>query len=178
MRRGLLLAAVGFGGALLAGYTHEPHGAEADPPAAEQSPADDFIDPLGPNSACYVCHMTFVREEISKVHLAEQIGCIKCHGLSAAHANDENVGATPPDITFKRRQVDRSCGECHENHDVPAGEVVARFLQRKLPPDVVPVCTNCHGTHRIERAAEEPPKNKLGISIGANAACRARSNNH
>jgi hypothetical protein len=108
------------------------------------------IDPLGPNAACYVCHIPFVKEEISRIHLKEQIECIKCHGLSAAHANDEDIGATPPDITYERNEVDGACGECHEEHDVPAGEVVARFMERKLSPEQPPICTDCHGHHRIE----------------------------
>ena len=32
----------------------------------------------------------------------DEITCVRCHGISAAHANDEDIGATPPDITFKR----------------------------------------------------------------------------
>jgi hypothetical protein len=132
--------------------------ASADTAPAEESDGEDdsggFIDPLGPNAACYVCHLTFVREEISKVHLAEEIGCIECHGVSAAHANDEDIGATPPDTMYKRHEVDPACAKCHETHDAPASEVVGRFLDRKLPADPSPICTDCHGRHRIDRAAE------------------------
>ncbi len=112
----------------------------------------DFIDPLGPNAACYVCHMTFVTEEISSQHKAQDIGCIKCHGLSAGHANDEDIGATPPDITYERDKVDAACTACHETHDAPANKIVARFIERKLT-DSSPVCTDCHGRHRIAEAA-------------------------
>ena len=127
--------------------------ARAEPSEGEED-SGGFIDPLGPNAACYVCHLTFVREEISKVHLAEEVGCIKCHGVSAAHANDEDIGATPPDTTYKRDEVDPACAECHKTHNAPASEVVARFLDRKLPTDPPPICTDCHGSHRIDRAAE------------------------
>jgi len=112
-----------------------------------------FIDPMGPNAACYVCHQTFIFEEISAVHKAEKITCIKCHGLSAAHANDEHVGATPPDVRYPRDKIDAACAECHEDHDVPAAEVLARFVERKLTPRPTPVCTDCHGRHRIPEAA-------------------------
>lgn len=134
--------------------------AEKPAPANAESTKDEdadgpMIDPMGPNSACYVCHMTFVAEELSRTHLAEEITCIECHGLSAAHANDENIGATPPDVTYERNQVDASCEKCHKEHDVPANLVVARFLERKLKvPN--PICTDCHGTHRIEHAEEDP----------------------
>lgn len=114
------------------------------------------IDPLGPNAACYVCHIPFVREELSKVHLREKVTCIRCHGLSAGHANDENIGATPPDVVFKRHQIDASCQECHKKHDVPAREVITRWLQRKRPN--APVCSDCHGMHKIERPEEDNAK--------------------
>jgi len=122
-----------------------------------------MIDPLSVNAACYVCHMTFIGEELSTVHFQEKTMCIDCHGLSAPHANDENIGATPPDIVFKRDQVDASCEKCHEDHDAPGADVVARFVERKLA-DPHPICTDCHGTHKIEReeaeddvARSEPP---------------------
>ena len=123
--------------------------------AGRLSYAQQTIDPLGPNAACYVCHTTFVREEMSKVHLAAKVDCVKCHGLSDKHANDENIGATKPDRLYKRHQIDRACAECHEEHDVEAKKIIARFCERKLPAKTAPVCTDCHGTHRIDRAAEK-----------------------
>ncbi len=128
-----------------------PKAAADNPPPAESESADD---PMGPNGACYVCHMTFVKEKLAKTHLAHKIACAKCHGLSAKHANDENIGATKPDITYRRSQVDASCQKCHEGHNATARQVVARFLERKLSPRADPVCTDCHGTHKIERTAE------------------------
>lgn len=128
--------------------------AEAKPSANAESESSDTIDPMGPNSACYVCHMTFVHEPIAKVHKEAKIGCIECHGVSAAHANDEHIGATRPDIVYKHDQVDPSCSKCHKTHDVPAAKVVARFARRKLPLDKAPICTDCHGQHRIDRAAK------------------------
>ncbi|MHB8897507.1 MAG: cytochrome c3 family protein [Thermoguttaceae bacterium] len=125
-----------------------------DPPAAEAAEEPPTIDPMGPNSACYVCHTTFVFEELAKSHLVEKITCIECHGLSAAHANDENIGATKPDITYPRDKIDASCLKCHEEHDVAARDVIARFLERELK-DPKPLCTDCHGAHKIERVDEE-----------------------
>ena len=124
--------------------------APAKPATAEAKEAEE-TDPLGANAACYVCHMSFVKEELAKVHLAAKVACVKCHGLSAKHANDENIGATKPDITYKREQIDASCIKCHETHNVPAHKVVARFEERRLPSKGLPVCTDCHGMHRIEK---------------------------
>lgn len=103
----------------------------------------DETNPLGANAACYVCHMTFVKEELSKTHLRAEITCVRCHGLSAGHANDEDIGATPPDVSFKRDQVNVMCLKCHESHDIPSEEVVAG--------EHPSVCTDCHSTHKINR---------------------------
>jgi hypothetical protein len=149
MRRVLPWAAIVLAAGLLFSFSRGPRPAEAEDPAADET------DPLGANAACYVCHMLFVKEELSKVHLKDKVPCIKCHGLSAAHANDEDVGATPPDVAFKRAQIDPMCLECHKTHDVPAREVVACFLKRRLSPKSVPACTDCHGSHKIQRPAEK-----------------------
>jgi hypothetical protein len=124
--------------------------APAKPSPAQAEPAEE-TDPLGANAACYVCHVTFVKEDLSKVHLAAKVTCVQCHGLSDKHANDENIGATKPDITFKRHRIDAACVKCHETHDAPADKVIARFDERKLPSKPLPVCTECHGTHKIAR---------------------------
>ena len=131
----------------------------ADSPAGQKADPPETIDPMSVNATCYVCHMTFVHEEISKIHFHEKVTCIDCHGLSAAHANDEDIGATKPDKIYSRREVDPMCSECHEKHNVPARQVLARWLE--LPPtEFPPVCTDCHGTHKIEQAAEETEEEK------------------
>ncbi len=145
----LLLSAAALGAA-------DDPAAKPAPPAAA-APADDpppEMDPLSMNGACYVCHIPFVKEELAKVHLAEGISCAKCHGLSDKHANDENIGATKPDIVFPRGKVDQSCEACHDTHDAPAKKVLARFAERKLSLQTPAICTDCHGTHKIERSAE------------------------
>ena len=111
-------------------------------PATETVPAQfDESNPLGANAACYVCHMTFVQEDLSKTHLREKVPCTRCHGISAGHANDEDIGATKPDITFKHDQVDSMCLKCHHRHDISA-EMTAKYKSH-------PICTDCHGSHRI-----------------------------
>ncbi len=121
-----------------------------------EPPGDqDASDVLGGNAACLVCHLTFVKEPLARSHQLKGVSCTKCHGASVAHANDEHIGATRPDITYPRAKVDGACAVCHEEHDVPATKVIARFLERKLPAQPVTICTDCHGSHRIARAA--PP---------------------
>ena len=150
MRRGLLGLALLAGAAFLVAHGTRSGGWAV---AAEGEGEEEVTDPLGPNAACYVCHMTFVREELSKTHLAAKVTCIECHGLSAKHANDEDIGATKPDRAYERDKVNTMCRPCHETHDVPAEDVVARWLERNLT-EAPPVCTDCHGTHRIERPEE------------------------
>jgi hypothetical protein len=125
-------------------------GSARDPGAAADEAA---TDPVGPNAACYMCHIPYVREELSQQHLRARIRCIKCHGVSTGHVNDENIGATTPDVTYGRDQVNAFCRRCHARHDVPPDDVIARWLERALT-EWPPVCTDCHGTHRIQAPAE------------------------
>ena len=118
------------------------------------------VDPMGPNAACYVCHMTFLREELSLTHLKAKVGCIRCHGTSAAHANDEDVGATKPDVCFQRPQVNPFCRTCHPSHDVAPEKVLARWQELRAANGARhkatgPVaCTDCHGRHKIAKSPQ------------------------
>jgi len=160
MTRALVIGGVGVAAALLVSCRSNPQqidtapGGDA-PVTAAPDDAKQVEDVLGANAGCYVCHMTFVKETLSKVHLAAKIGCTRCHGTSAAHANDEDIGATKPDIVIKRNQVNTSCRICHKTHDVRPETVVARWRERhgSKPPASQPsatiTCTDCHGNHRI-----------------------------
>ncbi len=131
--------------------------ASTPPTSSSQPPGDsDATDVLGANAACLVCHLTFVKETLARSHQLKGVSWHKCHGASVAHVNDEHIGATRPDITFPREQVDKACDVCHDGHDVPATKVIARFLERKLPSRPDTICTDCHGSHRIEKAASSP----------------------
>ena len=107
--------------------------------AAKQPPADpDATDVLVRNAACLVCHLTFVKEPLARSHQLKGITCANCHGASIAHANDEHVGATRPDITFPSEKVDKACKVCHEDHDVPATKVIA------VPGAEASTAAGCH----------------------------------
>jgi len=115
-------------------------------PTATETNSKQFEEsnPMSANAGCYVCHITFVQEELSKTHLRAKVPCTRCHGLSAGHANDENIGATPPDTIIERNKVDEMCLKCHQKHDISAEELSAH----KSPP----ICTDCHGNHRIKKS--------------------------
>jgi len=127
--------------------------------APKVDPSVDASNPMGPNAACYVCHMTYVKEPMSRLHLKQKVYCIDCHGPSIAHANDEDIGATKPDMYFKRGQVNASCRKCHSDHDAKPELVIKRYIDRKLTTDS-PVCTDCHGQHRIKRDKDAKPAAK------------------
>ena len=131
--------------------------------AQRASPREPETDPLGPNAGCYICHQNFLREPISSIHLKAKIACVRCHGASIGHANDEDIGATPPDVRFKRTQVNALCRTCHKTHDVAPEKLVVLWRKRcrlKLVatrPAGPVTCTDCHGRHRIARAKQRPP---------------------
>lgn len=134
----------------------EKANAEGSAAIAKSAPEPEYENPLGPNAACYVCHMTFVGEELTQVHIDSGVACIECHGLSDGHANDEDIGATPPDKVIERNRIDASCYTCHETHDVDPELMATRRAERSewraavsQPADPSEVCTDCHGQHRI-----------------------------
>ena len=94
------------------------------------------------NHYCYVCHANFEYDEpLAAVHEEAEVGCAECHGPSLAHRSDED-NVTPPDILYRRPQIDAACLGCHTRHEereAPAGTTA---------PGVA-VCTDCHGDHRI-----------------------------
>ena len=103
------------------------------------------------NSACYVCHGNYDGESLVTKHGMEEIGCIKCHGESLEHRDDEDH-VTPPDVMYPLEEIDKACRKCHEEHDAPAVKVVKRWRERcpkKTNPKEL-VCTDCHFQHRMK----------------------------
>lgn len=101
------------------------------------------------NAPCEVCHANFQKEPLVSWHAAGDVACVDCYGKSYAHRNDEN-NTTPPEVMYPADQIDPACQKCHPTHDVPARQVIARWLHIR-PPKTDPqtiVCTDCHGTHR------------------------------
>jgi predicted CXXCH cytochrome family protein len=116
-------------------------------PPKEKQPAKG---PVADNGACHVCHTNYEHESLALEHARENVGCVKCHGESIAHRNDED-NITPPDIMFPADAIETGCLKCHETHDAPAKKVLARWQERcpakENPSDLV--CTDCHGEHRM-----------------------------
>jgi predicted CXXCH cytochrome family protein len=157
--RGLLwgaavLGVVGF----LAGHASSDRESAAAPPLSLEGYLDEKLPEASGNAerlpvdngACYVCHKNYDGEGLALVHGKAEIACVDCHGQSDAHRNDED-NITPPDRMFALGDVDGMCAECHEGHDAPAREVLARWRERcptKTDPAEI-VCTDCHFQHRL-----------------------------
>ena len=107
--------------------------------------------PVADNSACHVCHTNYQEESLAVTHANANVGCVKCHGQSLDHRNDED-NVTPPDKIYPAAKIDAACHKCHEDHNVPAAKVVAQWKKRcpaKTDPSQI-VCTDCHGDHRLK----------------------------
>lgn len=102
------------------------------------------------NEACYHCHANYQEEPLVLAHASHEIGCVKCHGPSHDHRDDEN-NITPPDRMYPLDTIDESCRACHGTHDAAAVAVIARWRERV--PETTElgriVCTDCHGEHRL-----------------------------
>jgi hypothetical protein len=154
-----------FAGCAGARSNHDGQQAPAvsDRQVSPTSRQDEGVESLGRNAGCYVCHMTFVGEELTVTHLETGHGCVACHGPSTGHANDENIGATPPDRVFRRDEINAFCRDCHPTHDVRPEAVVARWLKRNRERTIAPAqaeaptCTDCHGQHRIAELEQAFP---------------------
>lgn len=137
-------------------------------PLAKPDPWDDPVGPLADNSACLACHGNYREEELVALHAKSNVGCVKCHGESLAHRNDENHAA-PPDKMYPAASIDKACADCHDYHDASARTVLTRWRERcseKTDPATV-VCTDCHGQHRLAHRTVRWNKETRGLIPGA-----------
>ncbi len=137
------------------------------------------------NSKCYVCHPDLKTEELTVSHLALDVTCDECHGLSTEHMHDEML-MTQPDLLFGRSEVRAMCSNpsCHK----PGGERNVYGLQDHMNPEAVDefieswrgrirpngravthdsVCTDCHGTHNITKATEQQTGGEQAVEWAA-----------
>lgn len=100
--------------------------------------------PVANNSRCLVCHLNFAEETFALAHALANIGCEQCHGVSKAHAGDED-NVTPPEIMFPKAKVNAACLKCH-------GRAQLSDLHKPVLDGTDATnkyCTDCHGEHRI-----------------------------
>ncbi len=140
----------------------------------EEDPLEVAFGPVADNLACHCCHTDYEEEWLALEHAKANVGCMKCHGDSLPHRDDED-NATPPDVMFARDKIDAACKKCHDDHDVPAAKVIARWQKRRLgktDPDKV-VCTDCHGQHRLKERVVRWDKN-TGKLLDAKKDCEKK----
>ena len=156
----LMLASIAATG-YLSGLFGDGAGVAAAPPLSLEGMLDEKL-PEAPkktikmkadNFSCYVCHGNYKEEPLVVAHGSkEDIGCVKCHGESFDHRNDED-NIIPPEVMYPSEKINKCCQECHKEHDVPAHEVIACW-QKRCPEKTDPtklVCTDCHFQHRLKR---------------------------
>ena len=136
----------------------------------------------GGNSKCYVCHPSMKTEELTVNHLTLGVTCDVCHGLSTEHMHDEML-MTKPDLLFGRSEVRQMCSSCHkpggersfyglEDHDPKVVEEFIKSWRGRIRPNGRAVtkdsiCTDCHGTHNITKAAEQKAGDKQAVEWSA-----------
>jgi len=97
---------------------------------------EDYIFDGDPES-CSMCHVN-VEIEILKAktkHMKAGVDCVKCHGWSIGHIQDE-INEVKPDRVITKTTMNSFCDGCHDSsasHD-------ERILSRM-------VCTDCHDAH-------------------------------
>jgi hypothetical protein len=99
-------------------------------------------------NVCYECHIDFRAEELVVAHEKHGVTCVRCHGASQPHMDDE-ARRTPADATFRGKAGDVFCLTCHGSSRQHAAEVA------KMDPPRA--CTRCHGKHCLVRT---PPPRK------------------
>lgn len=105
------------------------------------------------NARCYDCHVDFRGEQLTEFHERAGVGCVRCHGPSEPHMEDE-VRRTPADAAFRGKAMDVFCLSCHS----PAhfAKVAAHIENDTVPPSRRKTCTGCHGDHVVVETT--PPR--------------------
>ena len=115
----------------------------------DESQADQSDGPEADNSRCFVCHINYMQEDIAVIHARADIGCAGCHGESDEHIADESWASggngTAPDIMYPRPKINPFCMGCHPKDEIDTDQHKPLFANIEKM-----VCTDCHGSHRLE----------------------------
>ncbi len=155
---------------LTAGAHHEPGRLVADACAACHGPAHAVLSSASPDSpahpqrlpdTCGACHANPAMAERfrlrrvlpveayrSSVHARAVGRGAPAPGCSSCHDSHRVLPASDPESPVHHSRVPETCGACHQEialaYDASVhGEAAARGIRES------PVCTDCHGEHRI-----------------------------
>jgi hypothetical protein len=132
--------------------------AETGPPPKKQAQekAKQAARAAKANDRCYECHIDFKGEDLVADHEKAGVTCVRCHGHSQPHIDDE-VRATPADVTFRKKAMRVFCLTCHDPATYRKGTMHA--VEDAKPSDAKRrTCAQCHGDHVIVRLEEEEGK--------------------
>lgn len=120
------------------------------PQGRKPPPADNFL--------CLDCHLNYGFDPFAEGHRKAGIGCVRCHGESEAHLEDEEA-TNAPDRMYAKERIDASCLGCHALAQLRSSCVIDANKR---------VCTDCHDTHRLLERKRRWDKNtrKLIYSDG------------
>lgn len=94
---------------------------------------------------CFECHIDFKAEGLTVVHQRRGVTCVRCHGPSVAHMEDEDR-RTPADAKFRGKAMEAFCLTCHDpgrHARLGAHAAEARRAEGRR------TCTQCHGEHKL-----------------------------
>ena len=115
----------------------------------DESDADQWDGPEADNSRCFVCHINYMQEDIAVIHARADIGCAGCHGESDEHIADESWASggngTAPEVMFLKPKINPFCMGCHTKDKIDTEQHKPLFANVEKM-----VCTDCHGSHRLE----------------------------
>ena len=98
------------------------------------------------NRRCLECHVDFEEEPLVVRHQAGGVTCMRCHGHSQPHIEDE-IRATKADVAFRGKAMALFCQTCHEPGKHRRTPSHAAELAK--PADKRRSCTACHGEHKL-----------------------------
>jgi cytochrome b subunit of formate dehydrogenase len=105
---------------------------------------------MAPEAVCAQCHGMAVKQLAKSVHSGEA-DCRKCHG--PAHRID--VAASQDSRHSALGQM-KTCGKCHsEVMDGFEHSVHGRGLLKSGLTQAAPSCSDCHGTHNVQKHDDE-----------------------
>ena len=107
------------------------------------------------NAVCFECHIDFQGEELVREHEKHQVACVRCHGPSQAHMEDE-VRRTPADFTPRGKAMKIFCLTCH--NPGKHGRISTHAAEARRPADQRRSCTQCHGEHKLVEMEAIKPK--------------------
>lgn len=98
--------------------------------------------PLPPadNHLCLDCHLNYGYDPFAEGHRKAGIGCVRCHGASMEHLEDEEA-LNSPDRMYAKERIDESCLGCHKLSGLRSSCVIDANKN---------ICTDCHDTHRLD----------------------------